>query len=246
VVDYRNVVTSFAHIVRDWTKEGSEERKQVFPPILDALKRSFANIDGEKKVLVPGSGLGRLAHEIANQSGFAVDACELDYNAILAYHYVLNSSSPLEHTFYPFVTQWTHQSKSTLRFTPIRFPDVLPASHVRLIEGDFLIEFPESEVYDAIVTLFFIDIGENIIDFLSTIHRLLKPGGLWINLGPFKWGSHTQMQPSAEEVLELANMIGFDIDHGSHRSIDTVYGSQPEALLKYTYVTRFWTARKRQ
>jgi carnosine N-methyltransferase len=60
---------------------------------------------------------------------------------------------------------------------------VLPNSPVNLIEGDFLREFPLAEQYDAIVTLFFIDTSDNIVDFLANIHRLLKPGGLWINLG---------------------------------------------------------------
>ena len=45
--------------------------------------------------------------------------------------------------------------------------------HVSLGDGEF----------DAVITLFFIDISENIIGFLSNIHRLLKPGGVWINLG---------------------------------------------------------------
>lgn len=60
---------------------------------------------------------------------------------------------------------------------------MLPNSTVNLIEGDFLREFPLAEQYDAIVTLFFIDTSDNIVDFLANIHRLLKPGGLWINLG---------------------------------------------------------------
>lgn len=43
--------------------------------------------------------------------------------------------------------------------------------------------FPEDDQFDAVVTLFFIDISDNVIEFLSNIHRLLKPGGVWINLG---------------------------------------------------------------
>jgi ubiquinone/menaquinone biosynthesis C-methylase UbiE len=62
-------------------------------------------------------------------------------------------------------------------------PDHWPNKSVKLVEGDFLGMFPQDGEFDAIVTLFFIDIGENVIDFLSNIHRLLKPGGVWINLG---------------------------------------------------------------
>ncbi|KAF5364762.1 hypothetical protein D9758_009349 [Tetrapyrgos nigripes] len=235
----------FGHILRDWSEEGKHERDTVFPPILKALKDGMAVIKGEKRVLVPGFGLGRLAHEIANDKDYKVDACELDYGSVIAYNYLVNQTiTPFEHTLYPYLTNWQYQGTAKGRFDAVRFPDVLPTSPVHLIEGDFLTEFPESEQYDAIVTLFFIDVSENIIDFLSNIHRLLKPGGLWINLGPLKWGSFSQMQLSAEEVLDLAERLGFTVDHDSRRSIDAVYGHQVGSLLKFTYVTQFWTAHK--
>lgn len=43
------------------------------------------------------------------------------------------------------------------------------------------------------------------------------------------------MQLSAEETIKLAELLGFDVDHGSRKSIDTVYAHQPESLLKFTY-----------
>jgi carnosine N-methyltransferase len=59
------------HFVRDWSEEGKSERDALFPPILDALKREFPdrsrNAGHEPiDVLVPGSGLARLAYEIAS------------------------------------------------------------------------------------------------------------------------------------------------------------------------------------
>lgn len=54
---------------------------------------------------------------------------------------------------------------------------------VKLVEGDFLNMFPRDGEYDVVVTLFFIDMSENVIDFLRNINRLLKPGRVWINLG---------------------------------------------------------------
>lgn len=62
-------------------------------------------------------------------------------------------------------------------------PDHWPNKTVKLVEGDFLEMFPNDGEFDAVVTLFFIDISKSVIDFLSNIHRLLKPGGIWINLG---------------------------------------------------------------
>lgn len=69
------------------------------------------------------------------------------------------------------------------RYTALTVPDHWPNKAVRLVEGDFLEMFPQDSKFDAVVTLFFIDISNNVIDFLSNIYRLLKPGGVWINLG---------------------------------------------------------------
>jgi len=242
-VDFGLVDMAFNHLSRDWSAQGQPERAQVFPPILKALREEFPESQN-KRVLVPGCGLGRLAHEIAH-AGFEVDANEFGYSTILPYNFLVNQTTQVfQHTLHPFVTKWTHQLNPTSRFEPITFPDMLPNPNVRFVEGDFLMEFPKSEVYDAIVTLFFIDVSENIINFLENIHRLLKPGGLWVNLGPMKWGTHTQMQLSAQEVLQLAELIGFDVHHESRKSIESVYADQPDTLLKYTYITQFWTAQK--
>lgn len=55
-----------------------------------------------------------------------------------------------------------------------------------MIEGDFtkVLEAPEDEgKYDAIVTLYFIDMAKDFLAFADVVHRVLKPGGIWINLG---------------------------------------------------------------
>jgi hypothetical protein len=66
---YEYVFDFLGHMVRDWSAEGKHERDTVFPPILNALRDGLAGIKEEKRVLVPGFGLGRLAHEIANDKG---------------------------------------------------------------------------------------------------------------------------------------------------------------------------------
>jgi len=60
----RSTLRSF---VRDWSVEGQVERDACYTPILSALEGYFdADVDrAGKKVLVPGTGLGRLAMEIA-------------------------------------------------------------------------------------------------------------------------------------------------------------------------------------
>lgn len=75
----RSTLRSF---VRDWSKEGEAEREACYTPILEALERQWPKreVRGRKKVLIPGSGLGRLAMEVAARgelsSSFAID-CSL-------------------------------------------------------------------------------------------------------------------------------------------------------------------------
>ena len=117
-------------------------------------------------------------------TGYDVTANELDYGSILAYHLLTNHTSSLhQHILQPFLTKWTHQANPSSRYSTLTVPDHWPNKAVKLVEGDFLDIFPQDGEFDAVVTLFFIDISENVVDFLSNIHRLLKPGGVWINLG---------------------------------------------------------------
>ncbi|KAL9531521.1 Carnosine N-Methyltransferase [Sphaerulina musiva] len=258
--DLEDASMALYHLMRDWSAQGEKERQAVFPPVLEGLEKHFGGRrrrrrrsgeekeekEEEKKVLVPGSGTGRLASDIADL-GFNVTANDMDYCSILAYHLLTNHTSALhEHTLQPFVTRWPHQANAFARYSSLTVPDHWPNKSVKLVEGDFLEMFPQDGEFDAVVTLFFIDMADNVIDFVSNIHRLLKPGGLWINLGPLKWGSYAELQLSAEEVVQLAELLGFDVDHSSRQSIDSVYAEPPDTLLKFTYVTQFWSAVKRE
>ena len=65
--DHAKVREALKHFVRDWSDEGRPERTHTFGLVLDALKKSEREVSQrrEKRVLVPGAGLGRLAWEIS-------------------------------------------------------------------------------------------------------------------------------------------------------------------------------------
>ena len=58
----------FGHLVRDWSTQGATERQIAFPPVLDGLEHHFGGKGNGrgKRVLVPGSGMGGLASDIAD------------------------------------------------------------------------------------------------------------------------------------------------------------------------------------
>lgn len=63
--DLRDVREALRHFVRDWSGDGAQERSSVLGPILEILSNVPEDRRGSLEVLVPGSGLGRLAWEIS-------------------------------------------------------------------------------------------------------------------------------------------------------------------------------------
>lgn len=63
--DLGRVQESLKHFVRDWSEEGTRERGRILEPMLNVLRQVPVEDRGRMKVLVPGSGLGRLAWEIS-------------------------------------------------------------------------------------------------------------------------------------------------------------------------------------
>jgi hypothetical protein len=66
------------HYVRDWADEGLKERNEAFPCILSTLSDIKAESAGSAplKVLLPGSGVGRLGHDVANLGGMCCAQAE--------------------------------------------------------------------------------------------------------------------------------------------------------------------------
>jgi hypothetical protein len=69
--DRISVSQTLKHFVRDWAEEGSKERDEAFPCILSTISKIKVSLPAGRrlKVLLPGSGVGRLGHEVATQGG---------------------------------------------------------------------------------------------------------------------------------------------------------------------------------
>ncbi|PCH37437.1 N2227-domain-containing protein [Wolfiporia cocos MD-104 SS10] len=263
--DMDKLRSTLKQFVRDWSEEGKSERELSYGPMRDALLQHFADIPPEERgnfrVLVPGAGLGRLAWDVA-KLGFACQGNEFSHYMLLSSYFILNRTDEIgKHTIYPYVHSFSNLPSNTAMLRPITVPDVLPSSlppgsNFSLVAGDFEEIYgaennedePQAGTWDAIMTCFFIDTAKNIVNYLRIIHRILAPGGVWINCGPLLWHfeNNSTNDPSIElnleEVKALARKIGFEISN--KRTIDTTYTNNTQSMLGYTYHAAFWTATK--
>ncbi|BGP46986.1 hypothetical protein JCM10450v2_002838 [Rhodotorula kratochvilovae] len=242
--EHGRVVETLKHFVRDWSEEGRSERDSLFPPILDALRGEFGEREG-KKVLVPGCGLGRLAYETALQ-GFSVDANDFSHFMNLGTSLLFTRThTPKQHTLAPYVHSFSHQRTSANLLRRVSFPDIVPRRDLalRFVPGDFRELFRAEGTYDAVVTLFFIDTASNLLDYLETIFRTLKPGGVWINEGPLLYYGNPGMELPLEDVVRAAELVGFEVEKRDELR-EVRYTADELGMYTFAYDCAFWIARK--
>ena len=161
-------------------------------------------------------------------------------------------------SYHPWLDWWSHHLTTSDMQRFVSFPDSdIDASSVLLVEGDFTTVFNgEDGKYDVIVTLFFIDTARNLLTYLETVHRLLRPGGTWLNLGPLLYGTAPFLQLSLDEIISLAEAVGFRFkDPGDVcgdlsladilvRGKEVQYGKNVRGLNKNGYLAQSWRAVK--
>ncbi|KAI9438377.1 N2227-domain-containing protein [Lactarius indigo] len=263
------VRSTLKQLVRDWSEEGKEEREASYRPMKDALLAHFSDIPTEERhnfrVLVPGAGLGRLAYDVADL-GFSCQGNEFSHYMLLASFFILNRTQQVhQHTIYPYVHTLSNVPDRAALLKQVQIPDVLPSdlppgSNFSLVAGDFEEVYgqqggdadpdePSAGLWDAVLTCFFIDTAKNIVNYLRIIHRILVPGGVWINLGPLLWHfeenatNDPSIELDLEEVKALAAQIGFEIKN--ERRVETTYVNNKDSMLGYVYHAAFWTATKK-
>lgn len=219
-------------LVRDWSVEGADERQQCYKPLIDALMRlkpvaSTNHSDDSLPpcVLVPGAGLARLAFEIA-RLGYRCTGNEFSYHMLLVSNWVLNQCPRRECVeIFPAIHQVSNQRSRANVLRAVRVPDVCPSDYADVLArngfsmaaGDFVEIFSDDDQrgeWDAIVTCFFVDTAHNVAEYARVIHQALKPGGVWLNLGPLLYHyadmkSELSIELEADELLAMIERVGF-------------------------------------
>lgn len=91
----------------------------------------------------------------------------------------------------------------------IRIPDIVPCQCVKegadfsMCAGEFLDSYGDQEnEWDCVLTSFFIDTAPVVFEYVEIIHRILKPGGYWINLGPLLYHWQVGERGGVERSLQ--------------------------------------------
>lgn len=190
-------------------------------------------------MLVPGTGLSRLLLEVVER-GYGGQGNEFSYHMLLVSNYMLN------HVFEAYsvclsllsdpqipIYPWTDNTNNIFATGDnnrcIRIPDIVPCQCVKedadfsMCAGEFLDSYGDQEnEWDCVLTSFFVDTAPVVFEYVETIHRILKPGGYWINLGPllYHWqvGEGRGVERSLRTTFRRRRWMSGTCSRSSYRS----------------------------
>ena len=247
-------------LMRDWTLESKPERDNNYGNVLKELKKYF-NYDNKElmkknnyKVLVPGTGCSRMAFELAKR-GFDVEANDFCYIYILCDDYLFNYSHKNEFQFCPSIHSFNNHYSESSVIKRYSFPDVdikdelekAESKPIKFIKGDFLLRYKgKKDIYDCIITLFFIDVSKNIVEYVEIMHDLLKKGGVWINLGCLDY-YHSKYNDSIDLTWDELRLViqNYDFELKNEVTEFVPYGVKQGSSMSDSYGTVFFTAVKK-
>lgn len=249
-LDAEKVRSTLRQFAREWSVDGSKERAACFDKIVDALIKEFPN--RKAKVVIPGSGLGRLPCELA-KNGFHAVGNEFSVHIVYASNFILNLSPKANYTFiHPYIHNYSHIRSRADQLAKVTIPDIWPgesaAGELEMAVGEFNESFADAEAVDAVATAFFLDTADDIYTTINTISGLVRPGGIWTNFGPLLW--HFDNDPERcglelcrDDLIALIERSGWSITT-LETDIESTYCTSPTALGGFVYKCLFFVAKR--
>ena len=246
---------------RDWAMDGIEERNSTYKPILNELKNFFEKKTKKEfqdgiNILVPGAGLGRLMYEIA-KLGFKSQGNEFSYYMLLCSNFIFNNTTKKdEFVLQPFIHSFSNIFNEETPFKKILIPDEnlgeelskTDTGEMSMVAGEFCHVYKDKiNFFDGIVTCYFIDTANNIIEYIETIHNIVKIGGLWVNFGPLLYHyteneNEISIELSWEEVKHI--IIGYGFEFKKIETVKTTYSTNKNSMTQRIYNCIFFSAVK--
>lgn len=122
-----------------------------------------------------------------------------------------------------------------------------------MIAGDFIQVYGQSSQHnewDCVATCFFIDCSNNVVDFIEIIYKLLKPDGIWINLGPLLYHfcdmpNELSIEPSYQDIRSIIESVGFEFLK-EDTNVKTKYSQNELSMAKLEYSSVFFVVKKKE
>jgi carnosine N-methyltransferase len=196
-------------------------------------------------------------YEIA-KLGFKSQGNEFSYHMLLSSNYILNNSTK-ENEFFiqPLIHSFSNLINEEIPFKKIYIPDECLSDNLikskygemSMVAGEFIRVYKKNvNFWDGIVTCFFLDTANNVIEYIETISEIIKTNGIWINIGPLLY-HYTEMENeisielSWDEIKKIIIGYGFEIKKEEY--IKTTYSSYEESLMQTVYNCIFFVAIKK-
>ena len=277
-------------LTRDWSAYGKKERTAAYGPIKESIKKylPIGKDATPPRIVVPGSGVGRLAFDLAAM-GYAVQGNEFSMYMLLASDFILNNGGQIFNSQRPLhLSPWLLESRNVHSpndpISTIQIPDVdpaevlmppsddpeQPAPDFSMAAGDFSSIYHNGpEEWDCVASCFFLDACPNIVEILQVIYKMLRPGGLLINLGPllYHWSGpplrpedrsiedyrqrfdnlddryFSSINLSYDDIKEIMNEIGFEIME-EQTNVECYYASDQRSMMATKYNCVSFVAKK--
>eukprot|EP00118_Oscarella_pearsei_P011892 m.83469 g.83469 ORF g.83469 m.83469 type:complete len:182 (+) comp36350_c0_seq11:237-782(+) len=174
---------------------------------------------------------------------------------LTASHFMLNHVKGTNvHTIYPWLHHFCNNMANEDQLQAVKIPDVDPQSmptcaQFSMAAGSFTEIYTESAMWDCVATCYFIDTAPNVLEYVETIEKILKPGGYWINFGPLLY--HFAEMPN-EKSVELSyqtikrvvlNDFGFVLVR-EETGLPSTYIQNPSSMMKMIYDCVLFVVRK--
>ncbi len=204
--------TYYHNVHRDWAW-GDEENQASLKQIRSVL-HDHAELG---KVLVLGSGAGRLAYDIHTELDCA-STIAMDFNPLLMLvARAMTAGKSLSLYEFP-IAPLSLEDDAVLR--KLSAP-VVPGEGFQLVFGDALRPPFPPQSFDTIVTPWLIDVIEEDLPVLAArINAMLKENGRWVNFGSLAFsGPKRSLHYSPEETKAIVAESGFSDPYVSQATI---------------------------
>ena len=241
-------------LIREWGEEGKEERDKSYGEVIKELKKYLDYEKQEeikdKKILLPKNRLGRLAYELS-KLGYNVDLLEDYYIYLIADDYLFNDSEKFGDTVCPRIHSFcsSFSEESVLKQHKIPDEDIkndIKNKNIILYQEEFL-KFckGKKDVYDVVITVFSLEDVKNIVEYIETVHEILKKGGVWINLGSmaFSYANYGGYALAWDEMRQV--ILNYDFEFKREEKQVIPYLHIKGNSLPHTVGAIFFTAMKK-